>query len=152
MHKKGHSNMITIRVNKSAAAALALIAISNVAWAAGRYDGNWVFDFPSAGAVNSFTNEGSCGAFRVPVQIANDQISGSLGVGGYGGAGSGSLRSGGYGSSASPVTGTVQPNGSLRGNWQNWTFAGQLANARGDLTIAKSQCGPRKGTAYRVAQ
>jgi len=141
-----------MRRGTSAAIVLLSLAMSPAAWAAGKYDGNWVFDFPSAGAMSSFTNQGTCGAFRVPVQITNNQISGSLGIGGYGGPGSGSLRSGGYGSSASPITGQVKPDGSLTGSWQKWKFTGNLSDAQGKLTIVKSQCGPRDGTAYRVAQ
>jgi hypothetical protein len=114
--------------------------------AAGPYDGNWVLDFPAAGASN-VEGHSSCAAVRLPIQISNNQISGGLARTGVGnGVTSGS------GSSAQPVTGQVQPDGTFNMSWQRYTATGKLTSAQGQATVARSQCGPRQGTAVRVGQ
>jgi hypothetical protein len=135
-----------------AATGLFFLSPSRVS-AAGSNDGNWVFDFPQVGGIQS-GNVGAqrCAAFRVPAQITDNQISGSLGRAASG-TGSGALRSeGAAGSSESPITGTVEPDGSLNATWQNFTVTGQLGDGKGHVTVAQTGCGPRNGTAVRVAQ
>jgi hypothetical protein len=135
------------------AAAAGLFSSASPAFAAGTYDGNWVFDFPQAGGIRSGdVGAQACPAFRVPAQIANNQISGSLGRS-TSGTGSGAVRgTGSEGSSGSPITGQVQSDGSLSATWENYKMTGKLAAAQGQVTIARTQCGPRTGTAVRVGQ
>ena len=121
--------------------------------AADSNDGNWVFDFPQAGGIRSGdVGQQACPAFRVPAQIADNQISGSAGRAASG-SGSGAIRgTGGEGSSGSPITGQVGPDGSLHAMWQNYAVTGKLGDGHGQVSIAQTQCGPRNGTAVRVSQ
>lgn len=134
------------------AAVVALLSLcAPPAVAAGTYDGNWVFDFPAAGGITA-EGQARCPAFRVPVRITDNQISGSLGRAGSG-VGSGSLRSGGSGTRTSPVTGSVAADGSVKARWENYALTGKLSGGgQGELTTVRGQCGPRKGTAVRVGQ
>jgi hypothetical protein len=114
--------------------------------AAGSYDGSWVIDFPGAGYSNA-SGEYRCAAFRLPIQVSNNQISGQLGR-----TGTGRDLQGGQGSSGPPVTGQVQPDGTFNMSWQKFAATGKFSSAQGQATIARSECGPRQGTAQRVGQ
>jgi hypothetical protein len=126
-------------------AGLLMVCVSPVL-AAGSHDGNWVIDFP-AGPINGQSGQPSCVAVRLPIQISDNQISGSLAR-----TGMGNGVTSGAGSSGQPVTGQVQPDGTLKMAWQNYSATGKLGDTQGSVTVARSQCGPREGTAVRVGQ
>ena len=130
-------------------AAFALAATTaSLAYAAGQYDGTWVIDVPpSASSVVTSANP-SCPALRLPIQIKDSKVSGSLtrvpSVSG------GPTVEAGTGRHASEVTGTVLADGTVHAQWQGYKAAGKLGDGTGTVTI-KGECGPRKATATRVS-
>ena len=131
------------------AAAFALAAMMPLAsHAASANDGNWVFDFPAEG-LNAASGEYQCPALRLTVNISDNKVSGNLERTPVG-QGSGSLRSGSS-SKGSPIAGTVKSDGGVHATWENYSLDGRLANGAGTVTTAAGQCGPRKGTAVRIA-
>jgi hypothetical protein len=112
-------------------------------FAAGPYDGNWVIDFPDSG-YNSASGQYRCPGIRLPIQISNNEVSGKLGRTGMGTE----LQS----SNGQPVTGQVQPDGTLNLSWQNYSANGKLSSSQGEVMTARGSCGQRSGTAVRLQQ
>jgi hypothetical protein len=126
-----------------AAAALALPTLAT--HAAGSFDGQWYVDAPAAGQVSSSDVTGGCEAVRIPFQISDNRVTGSLQRAPYG---TGRVEAG-SGGSASPVTGTVQPDGTLTVAWQNYHASGKLSGDKAELSW-KGECGPRVATGGRA--
>lgn len=115
--------------------------------AAGPYDGTWQVDAAPAG--NSGTNttgSAQCEGIRVQFQVKDNQVQGSLARSPYGGN-----RVSQTGRGATPITGTVQPDGTINAQWQGNKATGKLtADNKAELRW-KGQCGPRVATGTRVA-
>jgi hypothetical protein len=130
------------------AAVSAATILAAPARAAGPFDGSWVIDVP-ASASAAQRADANCPALRLPVKIADNQVSGSLTRVPSTGGGQGVQQ--GTGRASAPVTGTVQADGSVTAQWEGYKASGKLAGDGGTVTIV-GQCGPRKATATRVAK
>jgi hypothetical protein len=82
---------------------------------------------------------------RLPFQIADNKITGSLQRAPYG---TGRVEQG-SGSSATPITGTVQPDGTFNAQWQNYKGTGKLSGDQAELKW-NGECGPRVATGGRA--
>ncbi len=126
-----------------AAAALAVPMVP--ADAAGPYDGNWYVDAAPAAQTSSSDVPAGCDAVRLPFQVTDNKITGSLQRAPYG---TGRVEEG-SGSSASPITGTVQPDGTFNAQWQNYKGTGKLMGDQAELRW-DGECGPRVATGGRA--
>jgi len=122
--------------------------VSLTSRAASPNDGNWVIDFPADG-FNVASGSYNCPALRIVIKINESHVSGNI-ERTAGGQGSGGLRSS-QAAQGSPIVGTVTPDGAVQAKWEKYSLKGKLANGTGTVTTSAGQCGPRKGTAVRVA-
>jgi len=133
------SGMKLLVVSLSAPAAM----LASPTFAAGPYDGTWQVDAAPAG--NSSTSDvASCDGVRLQFQVKDSQIQGSLARAVYGGN-----RVTQTGRGQTPISGTVQPDGTLNAQWQGYKATGKLAGDKAELRW-KGQCGPRVATGGRV--
>ena len=133
---------------KLVAAALLTMATGDLspglARAAGPYDGNWGLSAAGAGGRQAEAgNDTACSDFRIPFQINDNQI-----VGKY--ARSPSVPTEIVASpSGSPMTGTVQPDGTFTLKWEAYNASGKITG--NTLTATwRGQCGERSATGTRV--
>jgi hypothetical protein len=137
----------TKRTLLSLAIAAGVFGSSPLALAATSFDGTWVIDVPASATIAS-TADSACPALRFPVQIRDNQVAGVLtrvptrdgGV----------IFEAGSGTDSGPVTGTVQPDGTVTAQWENYHATGTLSGDSGVVTVA-GECGPRTAHAVRVA-
>lgn len=129
--------------------ALSVTGVS-LALAAGPFDGSWVLDVP-AGRLKpgDYTSSASCPALRLPVQIRDSKVTGEL-TRMPNTVGTPLIEPGG-GRGSAPVTGTVQPDGTVVAQWENYHAAGKLAGDGGQVTV-QGECGPRIAKATRTAK
>ena len=127
------------------AAALALPMLP--AQAAGPYDGTWYVDAPSAQNAGTSERSSGCEPVRLPFKVVDNQISGSLQRAPYG---TGRVE-GGSGSSAAPITGTVQPDGTFTAQWESYRGNGKLSGNTAELSW-KGECGARMATGGRAKE
>jgi hypothetical protein len=135
----------TLTTISLAVAALALPLLP--AHAAGPYDGSWYVDAAPAAQTSSSDVPAGCDAVRLPFKVVDNQITGSLQRAPYG---TGRVE-GGSGSSAAPITGTVQPDGTFTAQWQNYHGTGKLSGNTAELSW-KGECGPRMATGGRAKE
>jgi hypothetical protein len=122
-------------------------AVAPPAQAAGGFDGTWVIDIPPS-IVRGSATSGPCPALRLRATISDSKITASLErVAG----GAPNTIENGTGRSSGPLTGTVQPDGSVSADWQGYRAAGKLSGDAGTVTV-QGQCGPRDATVVRVAK
>jgi hypothetical protein len=124
----------------------ALVVAAAPAFAAGTFDGTWVVDVPSGGPLSG-GDEALCPALRFTVAIKDSHVTGTLTrvptrTGGV-------VVETGTSNVSAPVTGTVQPDGTVAADWLNYHAAGKLTAKDGVATI-KGECGPRQATLVRV--
>ncbi len=130
----------------SIAFAVAALAVPMLpANGAGPYDGSWYVDAAPAAQTSSSDVPAGCDAVRIPFQVTDNKITGSLQRAPYG---TGRVEQG-SGSGATPFTGTVQPDGTLTAQWQNYKATGKLTGDRAELRW-KGECGPRVATGGRA--
>src|SRR5258708_7959599 len=126
----------------SIAFAVAALAVPMLpANGAGPYDGSWYVDAAPAAQTSSSDVPAGCDAVRIPFQVTDNKITGSLQRAPYG---TGRVEQG-SGSGATPFTGTVQLDGTLTAQWQNYKATGDRAELRW-----KGECGPRVATGGRA--
>lgn len=113
--------------------------------AASPFDGVWIVDFPAADHIPD-TSEYVCPALRLRADVKDGKISGSLAR-----FFPGNVVENATGYAASPVTGTVHPDGSLEAYWLGWIVKGRITGDVADLTLLFGQCGPRHMTGRRAA-
>ena len=127
-------------------AVAALAASLLPAHAAGQYDGMWIVDAPPAGQSQPTERSSGCEAVRIPFQIVDNKVSGSLQRSPYG---TGRVEAGkGRGS---PITGTVHPDGTVDAQWQSYRVTGKLAGDDAEVRWT-GECGPRVATGGRVTE
>lgn len=112
---------------------------------AGPYDGDWYVDAAPAAQTSSSDIPAGCDAVRLPFHIADNKISGRLMRAPYG---TGRVEEG-YGSSAAPITGTVQPDGTINAQWENYRATGKLTGDRAEVRW-NGECGQRVATGGRA--
>ncbi|HUZ75390.1 MAG TPA: hypothetical protein VMU87_20595 [Stellaceae bacterium] len=137
---------MTRRLVLTAAALVAVVlgGAAPPALASSPYDGTWIVDFPASPTVGG-RSEPVCPALRLRAEVKDGQISGSLAR-----FFPGNVVENDQGSAASPVTGTVHPDGSVEAYWLGWIVKGQITGERAQLTLLYGQCGPRHMTGIRV--
>ena len=123
----------------------AVVAMAYVvpAYAAGPYDGNWVLDAPPAGGAIGSEGQYTCPAIRIPFTVSNGQVVGDLHR-----TAEGTIEAG-KSSNSSPLSGSVNGDGSAAVSWQNFHVSGKLSGASGAASWA-GECGPRTGTITKV--
>ena len=126
------------------AAGTALAASATAALAAGPYDGTWVIDFP-ASLTGSNATQPACQALRLHFEVKDSQVSARL----QRISADGNVVENSTAPSATPVTGTVKPDGTVEGNWGNFTATGRLSGSQAQVTV-NGVCGERKGTGVKV--
>jgi hypothetical protein len=137
----------TKRTLLSLAVAAGVFGSSPLALASTSFDGTWVIDVPASTTIAA-TADSACPALRFPVQIRDNQVTGVLTrVPSRDGA---VIVEAGNGGDAAPVSGTVQPDGTVTAQWENYHATGTLNGDTGIVTVA-GECGPRTAHAVRVA-
>ncbi|HUK61576.1 MAG TPA: hypothetical protein VLV50_20250 [Stellaceae bacterium] len=123
----------------------AVVAMAYVvpAHAAGPYDGNWVLDAPPAGGAIGSEGQYTCPAIRIPFTVNNGQVVGDLHR-----TATGTIEAG-KSSNSSPLSGSVNADGSASVSWQNFHVTGKLSGSSGAASWA-GECGPRTGTITKV--
>ncbi|HKW54286.1 MAG TPA: hypothetical protein VJO12_11385 [Stellaceae bacterium] len=119
-------------------------AAATVANVPGPYDGTWMVDAASAGSGTSTSDVAACEAVRLQFDVKNNQVNGMLGRSPYGG---GRVTQSGPGTT--PVSGTVQPDGTLFAQWQSYQATGKLTGDKAEMHW-RGTCGPRVATGGRV--
>jgi hypothetical protein len=134
-------------LNSMSLAIAALLATTLPGYAAGPYDGTWVADAPAAGGVGAGTEVPTgCQAVRIPFKVTDNRISGNLERSTYG---TGRVQPSPTGQ-GSPITGTVQPDGTFNAQWQNYRATGRFAGNKVEIHWS-GECGQRVATGTRVA-
>jgi outer membrane protein OmpA-like peptidoglycan-associated protein len=132
------------------AIAVAALALPTVpAQAAGPYDGTWVFTAPSVRGGGGDYDLEECNPVRFEAQIKDNKVVGNLRPTIYPQSGANVESTPGRG--ATPIQGSVTPDGSLKANWQSYHATGRLTGDTGELSW-KGRCGPRVATAIRTSQ
>ncbi len=119
-------------------------AATQAANAPGPYDGTWLVDAAPAGGGASVSDVASCEAVRLQFEVKNSEIHGMLGRSPYGG---GRVTQSGRGTT--PVSGTVQPDGTFNAQWQKYQATGKLSGDKAEMRWSGA-CGPRAATGGRV--
>lgn len=122
--------------------ALALSAA--VAMAAERYDGTWVIESPQTTTGANVQNPQGCEPVRLELQVKDNEITGTLKREVLGRARVENAPRG------APVTGKVEPDGTINAQWENYVATGKLTGDSGQVRWT-GECGPRVATAKRVA-
>jgi hypothetical protein len=126
---------------------LSLLAVP--AFGDSSFDGTWVVSAQAAGTITAFNSSTQCPALRFPISIKDGQIEGTLhrvptSTGDV-------VVEAGAGPDSGPITGTVQPDGSVTADWMNYHVEGKLSGKTGEVTI-KGECGPRPATVTRIQE
>ena len=112
-----------------------------------RSDGSWYVDAPAAQNAGTSERSSGCEPVRLPFKVVDNQITGSLQRAPYG---TGRVE-GGSGSTATPISGTVQADGSFTTQWENYRGTGKLAGNTAEMSWS-GECGPRKATGGRAKE
>ena len=136
------------RMSTSIVIAVAALAVATLsAQAAGSFDGEWYVDAAAAGQTSSSSVPAGCEAVRLPFKVTDNKITGSLQRAPYG---TGRVEQG-TGSGATPITGTVKPDGTFTADWAGYHGTGKLSGDKAQLTW-KGQCGERTASGGRSKQ
>lgn len=107
--------------------------------AAGPYDGTYtVIAQDAGGGGTNTTGRSDCEGIQLQFEVVNNQLVGQLARSPYS---PGRVTSGGRG--ATPISGTVQPDGSFTAKWESFNATGHLTkDGKAELSW-RGQCGPR---------
>jgi hypothetical protein len=112
--------------------------------APGPFDGMWVVTAPGAGS--GYQGQTTCPPLQLQFQVTGGQVTGSFARSPE----SGTLVENSQGASASPLVGTVQPDGTMSSEWQGYHVTGKFAGDTAQLQW-RGECGPRMATGRRVS-
>lgn len=116
-----------------------------VANAPGPYDGTWVVQSAPAGTgTESISDVAACDGVQIRIEVKNNQVEGMLARAAYGGG----VRQTGPGTR--PITGSVQPDGTINAYWEGYTATGKLTADNKAEVRWRGTCGPRVATGGRV--
>lgn len=125
--------------------AASLLALpSFTALAAGPYDGTWIIDFPPS-LSGSNLSQPACQALRLRFEVKDNEVSARL----QRISPDGNVVENSDAPGATPVTGTVKPDGTVEGNWGNFTATGKLAGTQAQVTV-NGVCGERTGNGVKL--
>jgi hypothetical protein len=141
--------MVSVRAKFGTVALLTIATVfvsPGIVRAAGQYDGNWVLSASGAGGRTSQEGGGggtACSDFRLPFRIADNQIAGTYS------RSTSSPTEIVASPTGSPMTGSVQPDGSFTMKWEAYDVSGKIT---GNTLVAtwRGQCGERSATGTRV--
>ena len=125
---------------------LVALAVPAGGHAAGPYDGTWVVETPAVGGGGNVGGT-ACAPVRFQFKVTDNQISGSLRLNPS--SPYGATVQQGSGRGATPIQGTVNPDGSVTARWQSFQATGTLAGGKAELRW-KGKCGPRIATGGRM--
>jgi hypothetical protein len=111
----------------------------------GRYDGTWQVMSTGISLDPSAETSSGCGSIEIKFQVADSQIAGGLKRTPYGN----SVESG-QGFLSAPMSGTVQPDGTVAIFWERYVVTGTMSSDKVKLQW-KGECGPRDASGDRVA-
>jgi hypothetical protein len=123
----------------------ALAATISPSWSAGAYDGTWIVDLPASIGPGFGGPNAPCVALRLRILIKDNQLSAEL----RREPREGNVVENSSNPNATPVTGTVRPDGSVDARWGNYVATGMLAGPNARVTV-QGACGPRTGSAVRI--
>jgi hypothetical protein len=127
-----------------AMAALALPCLT--ANAAGPFDGTWQIDSGGLGTPTAEAMQGtSCAPESLSFEIKDNQIQGSYARV----PGSSSRVESSEGRGSSPLTGTVNADGTVSAQWESYKAAGKITGDQIELRW-RASCGPRVAMGSRV--
>lgn len=136
--------MNRLLISLSAVTLTALSALPAVA--AGPYDGTYtIVAGPAGNPGTNTTGEAQCEAIQLQFQVVNNQLVGQLARSPYGGN-----RVSSSGQGATPISGTVQPDGSFAAKWQSYSATGKLSHDGKAEMRWSGQCGTRVATGERA--
>ena len=129
--------MNRLLISLSAVTLTALSALPAVA--AGPYDGSYTVMAQDAGSGGTnTTGRAECEGVQLQFQVVNNQLVGQLARSPYS---PGRVTQGGR--NATPISGTVQPDGSFTAKWESFNATGHLTkDGKAELSW-RGQCGPR---------
>jgi len=111
----------------------------------GPYDGNWEVSADPAGTGSaSISDVAACDGVRIMFEVKNNQVQGMLRRATYGG---GVTQTG---PGTTPITGSVQPDGTVNAYWQSYRATGKLTTDNKAEVQWRGTCGPRVATGGRV--
>jgi hypothetical protein len=114
--------------------------------AAGPYDGTYqVVAGPAGNPGTNTTGNAQCEGIQLQFQVVDNQLVGSLARSPYGGN-----RVSSSGMGATPISGTVQPDGSFTSKWESYTATGKLTHDGKAEMRWSGQCGPRVASGGRA--
>ena len=138
---------IPVKLGTAALLAIAAAVVSpGIVRAAGPFDGNWVLSAAGSGGRTSPEGGGggnACSDFRIPFQIADNQI-----VGKYSRSTSDPTEIVAS-PTGSPMSGSVQPDGTFTMKWEAYDVSGKITGTTLTATW-RGQCGQRSATGTRV--
>ena len=126
--------------------AVTLTALSLPAVAAGPFDGSYTVIAQAAGSGGTnTTGRSECEGVQLQFQVVNNQLVGELARSPY----SPGRVTSGPGRNATPISGTVQPDGSFNASWESFRATGHLTkDGKAELSW-RGQCGPRVAQGQR---
>jgi len=142
LRAKGEIPMKWMFMPWSLAIAALLLALPR-AQAAGPYDGDWYVDAAPAGQAQPTAESSGCDAVRIEFRVIDNRVTGNLRRSPYG---TGRVESGEGGP---PISGTVQPDGTVNAQWQNYRATGKLTGDRAEVRW-NGECGLRVATGART--
>ena len=129
--------MKRLLISLSAVTLTALPILSAVA--AGPYDGSYTVVAQDAGSLGTnTTGRSDCEGVQLQFKVVDNQLVGSLARSPYS---PGRVTSGGRG--ATPISGTVQPDGTFNARWESFSATGTLTKDGKAELRWRGQCGPR---------
>lgn len=111
----------------------------------GRFDGTWQADSAGISLDPSAETPSGCGSIQIKFRVKDSQISGGLKRTPYG-----NTVESGQGFLSAPMSGTVQPDGTVNMSWERYVVTGTMTGDKAQLHW-KGECGPRSATGERLA-
>jgi hypothetical protein len=143
--RKGAAQMNRMLAASVAISVFALPALA--AHAAGPFDGTWQVDSGGLGTPTAQAMEGTgCEPEILRFEVKDNKIGGGLA---YAGSDPNRVENS-QGPRSAPITGSVQPDGTLTAQWENFTVTGKLSGNQAELHW-RAPCGPRVAMGSRIA-
>lgn len=128
-------------------AAAGVVASTASVQAAGPFDGTWQVEAAPTGGRDAATGQARCEGLRLRFDVKDNQIQSSLARSPPTGRGNQVTQTG---RNATPITGTVQPDGTVNAHWERYNVTGKLTHDKAELHWT-GQCGPRVAMGERIA-
>jgi hypothetical protein len=110
----------------------------------GKYDGTWQVMSAGVSLDPSAETPSGCGSIEIKFQVADSRIAGGLKRTPYG-----SSVESGRGFLSAPMSGTIQPDGTVAIFWERYVVTGTMSGDKVRLQW-QGECGPRDAAGERV--